>query len=163
MQRDTEKSLENIGNLLREKGWTVSVAESCTGGLIGSLLTSVPGSSEYFPGGIIAYSDKIKIEVLSVSALTLRNFGAVSKEVVGEMASGVRKLIKTDVGIAVSGIAGPSGGSEKKPIGTVALGVDIRGKVITNIVHLDGERNEIREMAGIKILKMLKKLLKEIK
>jgi PncC family amidohydrolase len=163
MQKAALKLFENIGNLLREKGWTVSVAESCTGGLLGSFLTSIPGSSDYFPGGIIAYSDKIKIEMLSVSSLTLRNFGAVSEEVVGEMASGVRKLIETDVGIAVSGIAGPSGGSEQKPVGTVALGVDIRGKIITNIVRLEGERNEIREMAGVKILEMLKKLLEEIK
>lgn len=163
MQKDTLKLLENIGNLLREKGWTVSVAESCTGGLLGSLLTAVPGSSDYFPGGIIAYSDKIKIGVLSISALTLRKFGAVSKEVVGEMASGVKKLIGTDVGIAVSGVAGPAGGSEKKPVGTVALGVDIRGKIITNIVRFEGERNVIREMAVIKILEMLKKLLEEIK
>jgi len=163
MQKTTLKLLENIGNLLREKGWTISVAESCTGGLIGSLLTSVPGSSDYFLGGIIAYSDKIKIGVLSISALTLRKFGAVSEEVVGEMASGIKKLIKTDVGIAVSGIAGPTGGSEKKPVGTIALGVDIPGKIITNIVHFEGERNRIKEKAGIKVLEMLKKLLEEIK
>jgi PncC family amidohydrolase len=163
MRKNTQELLENVGNLLRKKEWTVSVAESCTGGLLGSLLTSIPGSSDYFSGGVIAYCDEVKKSLLSVSPRMLEKFGAVSEEVVKEMAHNVRKLLGTDVGIAVSGIAGPTGGSEKKPVGTVALGVDINGKIITNIVHLDGERNEIREMASIKILEMLKKMLEEIK
>jgi PncC family amidohydrolase len=163
MLKNTQELLENIGDLLREKGWTVSVAESCTGGLLGSLLTSIPGSSDYFSGGVIAYSDEVKKSLLSVSARTLEKFGAVSEEVVKEMARNVRRLLGTDIGIAVSGIAGPAGGSEKKPVGTVVLGVDIHGKIITNIVQLDGGRNEIREMAGIKVLEMLKKMLEEIK
>jgi PncC family amidohydrolase len=163
MQKNTRELLENIGNLLRKKGCTVSVAESCTGGLVGSLLTSIPGSSDYFSGGVIAYSDEVKKSLLSVSTHALEKFGAVSEEIVGEMAQGVKKLIGTDIGVAISGIAGPTGGSEKKPVGTVALGVDIHGKIITNILQLDGERNEIREMGGIKVLEMLKKLLEEIK
>ena len=163
MQKGTQKLLEDIGNLLREKGWTISVAESCTGGLIGSFLTSIPGSSDYFMGGVIAYSNEIKTSLLSVSPQTLKKFGTVSRETVREMAHGVRKLLKTDVGISISGIAGPTGGGENKPVGTVAIGVDIPQKIITNIVHLKGDRNNIRKLAGIRVLEMLKNLLEEIK
>jgi PncC family amidohydrolase len=163
MSRDSRKLLEDIGTLLQKKGWTISTAESCTGGLIGHLLTSIPGSSNYFVGGVIAYSNEIKTHLLSVSPQTLKKFGAVSKETVREMAHGVKNLLKTDVGISTSGIAGPTGGTEEKPIGTVALGVDIPEKIITNIVHLRGERKEIKEMAGIRVLEILKNLLEEIK
>jgi PncC family amidohydrolase len=163
MDKSTHKLLEDIGNLLRERNWTISTAESCTGGLVSGLLTSIPGSSDYFRGGLIAYSNELKTDLLSVSPLTLKNCGAVSKETVKEMAAGVKKIFKTDVGISVSGIAGPGGGSEAKPVGTVVLGVDIPQKIITNIEHFEGERNEIREQAGIQILKELKDLLEGIK
>ena len=163
MQKAHQKLLEDIGNLLRKKDLTISVAESCTGGLIGYNLTSVPGSSDYFKGGVIAYSNEIKTNLLSVSPLTLKKFGAVSSETAGEMASGVKKLLKTDVGISSSGIAGPTGGSEDKPVGTVALGVDIPQKIITNMVHLEGDRNDIRKQATLRVLEMLKILLEEIK
>ena len=163
MDKSKRKLLEDIGNLLRERNWTISTAESCTGGLISSLLTSIPGSSDYFRGGLIAYSNEMKVDLLSVSPETLKNCGAVSKETVKEMAAGVKKIFKTDVGITVSGIAGPGGGSEAKPVGTVVLGVDIPRKIITNIEHFEGERNEIREQVGIQILKELKDLLEGIK
>jgi PncC family amidohydrolase len=163
MQKNLRKLLEDIGILLREKEWTISTAESCTGGLVGSFLTSVPGSSDYFIGGVIAYSNEIKTDLLSVSPSTLKKFGTVSEETVGEMANGVKKLLKTDVGISISGIAGPTGGTEKKPVGTVALGVDIPQKIITNMVHLEGNRNNIRKSAAIKLLEVLKNLLEEIK
>jgi len=163
MQKNLRKLLEDIGILLRKKGWTISTAESCTGGLIGSFLTSIPGSSDYFAGGVIAYSNEIKTNLLSVSPQTLKKFGTVSEETVKEMAQGVKRLLKTDVGISSSGIAGPTGGTEKKPVGTVALGVDIPQKIITNMVHLEGNRNNIRKLAGIRLLEMLKNLLEEIK
>jgi PncC family amidohydrolase len=163
MQKDLRKLIEETGNLLRKNGWTVSTAESCTGGLIGSFLTSISGSSDYFKGGVIAYSNEIKINLLSVSTQTLKKFGTVSEETVREMACGVKKLLKTNVGISSSGIAGPTGGTENKPVGTVALGVDIPQKIITNIVHLEGDRNNIRKLAGIRVLEMLKNLLEEIK
>ena len=121
MDRYKIKLLRDIGDLLRERSWTISTAESCTGGLIASFLTSIPGSSDYFRGGIIAYSNEIKKDILSVSPLTLKNFGAVSEETVKEMAAGIKKIFRTDVGISVSGIAGPAGGSKKKPVGTVIL------------------------------------------
>jgi PncC family amidohydrolase len=163
MDKDTSKLLDDIGILLRGQGWTISTAESCTGGLISSLFTSIPGSSDYFLGGIIAYSNEIKRSLLSVSPQTLERFGAVSSETVKEMAAGVKKLFKSDVGISISGIAGPGGGTSEKPVGTVAMGVDIPRKIITNIEHLKGERNEIREQAGIEVLKKLRNLLEEIK
>ena len=163
MQKNLRKLLEDIGVLLRKKGWTISTSESCTGGLVGSFLTSVPGSSDYFIGGVIAYSNEIKTKLLSVSPLTLKKFGTVSEETVGEMANGVKNLLKTDVGISISGIAGPTGGTEKKPVGTVALGVDIPQKIITNMVHLEGDRNNIRKLATFRVLEMLKTLLEEIK
>ncbi len=161
MNKKLRKLLEDTGFLLKKKGWTISVAESCTGGLIGSLLTSVPGSSDYFAGGIIAYSNEVKRNLLSVSSQTLDEFGAVSEETVREMSRGVKKLLKTDVGISVSGIAGPTGGSKNKPVGTIALGVDIPRKIITNILNLKGDRNKIRERAAAEALKMLRNLLEE--
>ena len=163
MDRDTSKLLLDIGDFLKAKGWTISTAESCTGGLISHLFTSIPGSSDYFVGGIIAYSNEIKKDLLSVSPETLERFGAVSNETVKEMAAGVKKLFKSDIGISTSGIAGPTGGTKEKPVGTVAMGVDIPRKIITNIEHLKGERNEIREQAGIQVLKKLRSLLEEIK
>ena len=161
MEKKLKELLEDTGALLKKKGWTISVAESCTGGLIGSLLTSIPGSSDYFTGGIIAYSNEAKKKLLLVSSQTLKEFGAVSEETVREMVRGVKKLLKTEVGISVSGIAGPTGGSKNKPVGTVVLGVDIPQKIITNILNFKGDRNKIRERAAIKALEMLKNLLEE--
>jgi PncC family amidohydrolase len=161
MKKKLRELLEETGTLLKKKGWTISIAESCTGGLIGSLLTSIPGSSDYFAGGIIAYSNEVKKKLLSVSSQTLDEFGAVSEETVREMVHGVKKLLKTDVGISVSGIAGPAGGSKNKPVGTVILGVDIPQKIITNILNLKGDRNKIRERAATEALEMLKNLLEE--
>lgn len=163
MKEPTKKLLEGLGNLLRTRKWTISTAESCTGGLVGNLITSVPGSSEYFVGGVVAYSDEVKKNLLSVSPETLKEFGAVSEETVREMACGIKELLGTDVGISVSGIAGPAGGSREKPVGTVAMGVDIPDKIITNIVYLKGERKRIKEMASKGVLEMLTNLLEDLK
>ena len=108
-----------IGNMLKPKGLQVATAESCTGGFIAHQLTSVSGSSEYFKGSVIAYSNEVKTNILSVTSGDLDQFGAVSQQVVEQMAKGVRRLLKTDVAIATSGIAGPTGGTEDKPVGTV--------------------------------------------
>ena len=104
-----------IINKCRSKKFKISVAESCTGGLISSIITSIPGSSEYFKGSLIAYSNKIKIEELGISPDTINNFGAVSKETVEEMAKNIRVKFKTSIGIASSGIAGPGGGTKPNP------------------------------------------------
>lgn len=112
-----------VGNVLSQKKLTVSTAESCTGGLISSRITDVPGSSVYFIGGIIAYSYEAKVGLLGVSWDTLNTKGAVSKETVLEMARGAVKTLGTDIAISVSGVAGPGGGTAEKPVGTTWVGL----------------------------------------
>ena len=112
-----------VGNLLREKGWTLSTAESCTGGLVGHLITEIPGSSDYFVGGVVAYANEVKRDLLGVSQELLTVHGAVSCQVAAAMARGVRELLGTDLGIAVTGIAGPTGWTPEKPVGTVYIGL----------------------------------------
>jgi PncC family amidohydrolase len=110
---------EVVGRLLTEQGLTVAVAESCTGGLIAHRLTNVSGSSAYFMGGVVAYSNEVKEQVLGVSGKTLAEYGAISEETVQEMAHGARQLFDTDVAISATGIAGPTGGTPQKPVGLV--------------------------------------------
>jgi PncC family amidohydrolase len=118
------KSLEEqIGNLLRQKNLKLGVAESCTGGLICDRITNIPGSSDYFMGGIVAYAYEAKVNLLGVSWVTLRAHGAVSRQVVLEMASGARRALETDLAVSVSGIAGPGGGMDEKPVGTTWIGL----------------------------------------
>lgn len=114
---------ENVGKLLKEKGKTLATAESCTGGLIAHRITTVPGSSGWFTGSIIAYDNRVKTDVLGVSLQDIETFGAVSREVVESMALGAQRFLKTDYTIAVSGIAGPDGGTDEKPVGTVWIAV----------------------------------------
>lgn len=112
-----------MGELLLQKGWTLSTAESCTGGYLAHLLTSIAGSSRYFIGSIVSYDNRLKKELLGVSEESIRTFGAVSEEVVRQMAEGGREKLQTDWCIAISGIAGPDGGTEEKPVGTVWIGI----------------------------------------
>lgn len=112
---------ERVGRLLRACGATVSTAESCTGGLIGNLLTDVSGSSDYFQGGVIAYSNRVKQGVLGVQARTLSTVGAVSAETALQMARGARRLLGADYALSVTGIAGPTGGTAEKPVGLVYI------------------------------------------
>jgi PncC family amidohydrolase len=111
-----------VGRLLQERGLKLVLAESCTGGLLGSRITDVPGSSEYFLGSVVAYAYEAKADVLKVSWNTLNTKGAVSRETVLEMAHGVRNLLKADIAISISGIAGPGGGTPEKPVGTTWIG-----------------------------------------
>ena len=122
---------EKIGELLKEKNLSLSTAESCTGGSIAALLTSVPGSSAYFNGGIVAYSNEVKMDLLHVSAETLERYGAVSRETVTEMARGAMKALKTDCAVATSGIAGPGGGTPEKPVGTVWIAAAYKNEIVT--------------------------------
>jgi len=115
-----------IGNLLRSHGWRLAVAESCTGGLVGHRLTNVPGSSDYFLGGVISYANETKVHLLGVSWGTLETFGAVSRETVLEMARGVRQSLSADIGLSVSGIAGPGGGTPEKPVGITWIGLSAK-------------------------------------
>lgn len=120
---------EKIGVLLKAKHLTLSTAESCTGGGIAALITSVPGSSDYFNGGIVAYSNEAKVSLLQVSAETLEKYGAVSRETVTEMVKGAMESLKTDCAVATSGIAGPGGGTPEKPIGTVWIAVAYKNEI----------------------------------
>jgi PncC family amidohydrolase len=118
------KSLETqVGQLLHEHGWKLVLAESCTGGLLGSRITDVPGSSEYFLGGVIAYAYEAKVDLLGVSWDTLNTKGAVSRETVLEMARGIRERMNAHIAVSVSGIAGPGGGTPEKPVGTTWIGL----------------------------------------
>ena len=112
------------GAELGRRGWRLSTAESCTGGLIGHLVTEIPGSSSYYQGGVVAYANEIKQGLLGVAATTLMTDGAVSRACVLEMASGARRLLGADVAIATTGIAGPGGGSAEKPVGLVYIAVE---------------------------------------
>jgi nicotinamide-nucleotide amidase len=133
--------------LLRAHGHTIAVAESCTGGLLGGRLTAIPGSSAQVLGGIIAYDNRIKIEQLGVSGALLAEHGAVSEPVARAMATSVRARFGADVGVGITGIAGPSGGSEAKPVGTVWVAVDVAGAVHAVKPVLPGDRGEIRHRA----------------
>jgi nicotinamide-nucleotide amidase len=145
---------------LQAAGQTVAVAESCTGGMIGERLTNVPGSSASFLGGVIAYHDDVKISGLSVSAALIREHGAVSEPVVRAMAAGAVERTGADVGVAVTGIAGPGGGSEEKPVGTVWFGYSVGGRVESERLGLPGTRADIRgratQFALFGLLKRLK-------
>lgn len=141
---DEEEALVEalVGDLLREKKLTVSTAESCTGGHIAARITSIPGSSDYFQGGVVAYSNKVKMDVLHVLAETLARCGAVSEQTVIEMVKGAMNTLKTDCAIATSGIAGPGGGTKEKPVGTVWIAAAYKNEVRT----MKQETNRGREM-----------------
>lgn len=155
--------IENrVGELLLSKGLMMGTAESCTGGYIASLITSVPGSSSYFSGGIISYNNEVKHRILGVSSESLLQFGAVSQAVVQEMVTGVIRVLGCDCAVATSGIAGPSGGSPEKPVGTVWIAAACREQITTNLFHFSGTRQDIIEQASSQALTMLCSLL-EIK
>ena len=159
-----DDTLENcIGKLLRKHGKTLSTAESCTGGLIASTITSVPGASEYFLGSVVSYANSVKQEVLGVSQEILTKHGAVSSECVASMAEGVRKLTGTDFAVATSGIAGPGGGSEEKPVGLVWIGVSSSAGTETfRLVFNSDRKRNIERFASSALHKILKKIEKEL-
>lgn len=140
--------------LLRNKK-TVCVAESCTGGLLSSLLTSLPGSSSYFLLGIIAYSNKSKIKLLNIPAKTISRFGAVSCQTAILMAKNIRKKINADFGISITGIAGPTGATAAKPVGTVFIALSSKNKTLCQLFSLRGKRETIREKAAKEALRLL--------
>ena len=154
--------LENIiGDLLKSKNKNLSIAESCTGGYVSNLITSVAGSSKYFKGSLIAYSNKIKIEKLGVSSNKINNFGAVSKEVVEEMAKNIRLKFKTSIGIASSGIAGPGGGTKDKPVGTVWIAYSDEKRTVSKKLNLTERRDINIILSSINLLNLLRINLKK--
>lgn len=141
------KNVEKLANLLREKGLTLSTAESCTGGGLGALLTSLSGSSAYYAGGVVTYSDQSKERVLGVALSIIQEFGAVSSECAEAMVAGCRKLFNTSYAVSITGIAGPDGGTVDKPVGTVFIGVSgPNGDKITKH-RFNGSREEIRRQS----------------
>jgi nicotinamide-nucleotide amidase len=136
-----------LGQLLHERELTISCAESCTGGNIAHRIVQVPGSSSYFQGSVVSYSNDVKVNVLGVKRTDLEKNGAVSRQVVQQMVEGVCRIMRTDCGIATSGISGPDGGSLFKPVGTVWLAVKCLDKVVTECVHFNGNRDEVIESA----------------
>ncbi|MEO0095591.1 MAG: CinA family protein [candidate division WOR-3 bacterium] len=151
---------KKLKTLLLKKNLSLSVCESCTGGMLASIITTVPGSSNYFKGGIIAYSNEIKNKSVGVKKSTLKKFGAVSKQTASEMAMGIKRIMGTDAGIAITGIAGPGGGTKNKPVGLVYIGVilDKRMKIEKNI--FTGNRQQIRKKACEQALELLIQMLK---
>ncbi|NPA41530.1 MAG: nicotinamide-nucleotide amidohydrolase family protein [Aquificae bacterium] len=155
----TGESMEEVvGRLLREKGLTLSTAESCTAGLLSARIVNVPGSSEYFLGGVVVYSNRLKVSLLGVREETLKRFGAVSKETCVEMLKGLRERFGTDTGIAITGIAGP-GGSEHKPEGLTYIGVYLKDKTIVEKRIFSRGRNSNRFLSTQVALNELRKLL----
>jgi nicotinamide-nucleotide amidase len=133
-----------LGRLLASRGLTLATAESCTGGLIGHALTEVPGSSDWFQGGVIAYSNQAKEHLLHVPVSAIHDHGAVSESVVRFMALGARNELHADLGVAVSGIAGPTGGTPEKPVGTVWIGWDMNGEQDAEVFLFGGTRSQVK-------------------
>lgn len=150
-----------IGELLRKKNATLSTAESCTGGYIAHLITQVAGASDYFKGAVVSYANETKIESLGVNQKDIEQYGAVSKQVVEQMAVGVRNKLKTDYSIATSGIAGPDGGTEEKPVGTVWIAVASKNEVISQVFQFGKDRTINIERSAIAAFGMLRKVIIE--
>ncbi len=151
--------METTGNLLVEKQLTLGTAESCTGGYLAHLITSVPGSSRYYNGSVIAYANEVKVNQLMVDPDTLVQYGAVSEETVKEMVSGLVKNFNVDVAIATSGIAGPSGGTPEKPVGTIWICCGNQEEVVTRKLQLTKNRSKNIEYTSLAALNMLRKFL----
>ena len=159
---DDETPAFVVGKLLKMKGLTISTAESCTGGNIATMLTAVAGCSVYFKGSVVAYSNQVKMNQLQVSETILAKHGAVSEETVISMANGVSNLIQTDCSIAVSGVAGPDGGSEEKPVGTVWIAVKLKEKIVAKKFSFADNRERNITRATYAALEMMRRLLLNI-
>jgi PncC family amidohydrolase len=159
---ELKKTLEvRVGEILSQRGLRLAVAESCTGGLISHLVTNVAGSSVYFLGGMIAYANEAKVHLLGVHQETLEKFGAVSSETVIEMARGVRNNLSADIGISVSGIAGPGGGTPEKPVGTVWIGLSTPKEELARHFHWTGNRLDVKEQSARAALMLLLEYLQK--
>jgi nicotinamide-nucleotide amidase len=144
--------------LLRERGMKLAVAESCTGGMLGARITAIPGSSDVMLGGVISYANEVKESLLGVRASTLAAHGAVSEESAREMAAGVRERLHADVGVAITGVAGPDGGTPEKPVGTVCLAADVRGALRSVRTSIIGDRDEIRRRSTQAALNLVRRM-----
>jgi nicotinamide-nucleotide amidase len=161
---DTGSLQEALVMALKEKGLSVATAESCTGGLVSARITEIPGSSDVFHCGVCAYANEVKQSVLGVNGETLKEYGAVSAQTAAEMAKGVRKLAGADIGISTTGIAGPDGGTEEKPVGTVYIGIDSDKMTHTELLNLfwrenDDQRRNIRHMSSQRVMELALKAI----
>ena len=152
--KDTKESV--VGAQLLKLGMNFSVAESCTGGLIASMITRIPGSSAYFEGGAVTYSNELKTRFLDIPAKLIDQYGSVSREVAESMVAGIRKNTGTDAGLAVTGIAGPDGGSEEKPVGTVYIALSCRDYSLVQKFNFSGSRKRIQTLTAHHALNMLR-------
>jgi nicotinamide-nucleotide amidase len=143
---------KTIGDLLREKGWTLSIAESCTGGLISDRITNVSGSSDYFMGGMVNYSNESKSKHLGVPSNDIKKYGAVSPQVAKKMAQGVQKAFDTTFGLSTTGVAGPTGGTKRSPVGRIFIGIAKGNRTWVKKLDLKRNRREIKEEAAEKAL-----------
>ena len=150
---------QEVGNLLRQKGLTLGVVESATGGLISHLITNVPGSSDYYKGSITAYSNEVKIKVVGVKEATINKYGAVSHQVAEEMAQGGRKVLATDICLADTGIAGPSGATPEKPLGLFYIGLSGEAGTYSQKHNFQGDREQNKRGAAEAALGWLKEYL----
>jgi nicotinamide-nucleotide amidase len=159
---DVEETLEEtLGKLLTQKKSSVGTAESCTGGLIGQLISSVPGASAYYKGSVVSYANEIKESLLKVNPFTLETAGAVSEETAIEMAKGALQLLKTDYIIAVTGIMGPQGGTPDKPVGTVWVAVGNSAKLTTKKLQLGFDRLRNTQQTAVTSLNLLRQFIRE--
>ncbi len=156
---DDEEIEEVVGKLLTERKLKISIAESCTGGLICDRITNVPGSSKYFERGVVAYSNEAKIQVLGVSEELIRKYGAVSREVAEAMAEGVRKISGADIGISTTGIAGPTGGTPQKPVGLVWIGYSDKDETFAKEFRFGDDRLENKQRTAQMALEILRRKL----
>jgi nicotinamide-nucleotide amidase len=155
-----EETLEQVlGRMLRERGLQFATAESCTGGHVAHLITSVPGASDYFPGSIVSYANSVKENLLGVRPDTLVHFGAVSDETVREMVAGALTTLGADVALAISGIAGPDGGTPDKPVGTVWMAVGNRNRIVSEKHVFGRDRTKNIQLAGVYALNLVRKFL----
>jgi len=157
----TMKLEKAIGDLLRQKGWTLSIAESCTGGLICDRITDVSGSSDYFMGGMVNYSNESKAKHLGIPLDYIKRYGAVSPQVARRMAQGVRKAFDTTFGLSTTGVAGPTGGTKRSPVGRIFIGLTAGGEVWVKKLDLKGTRREIKEKATENALRFFYEILVE--
>ncbi len=148
-----------VGGLLLERGFTLSVAESCTGGLLSSLITKIPGSSQYFLGGVVSYSNEAKTRFLGVPERLIRLFGAVSQEVAVRMAEGCRQEFGSDFSLAITGIAGPTGGTKEKPVGTVWIALSFGKETRALRFLFPGTRTEVQLLSAYTALDWLRRFL----
>jgi PncC family amidohydrolase len=156
MEKPIQSSLETlVGDLLRAQGLKLATAESCTGGLIGHRLTNIPGSSDYYLGGFVAYANEVKIAQLGVPPGLLAQYGAVSRETALEMAFGARRNLGADLAVSVSGIAGPGGGTVEKPVGTVWVGLSAAEGAWARHFRFSGEREQVKSASAEAALRML--------